>query len=139
VLAAGGGLWTAVASAAVKVLVEVWLVFVRYGRFFESLNASTTTATTPWKETIWPLQWRIALNSLLNYVATWIFTFAAFEQQGLVAAGQTGMTWTVLTALQAATLAWVQTRAPVFGSLVARNDFGELDRVSSCASSRSRP
>ncbi|OAI51418.1 hypothetical protein AYO47_07145 [Planctomyces sp. SCGC AG-212-M04] len=129
VLAAGGGLWTAVASAAVKLLFEGWLVFGMYGRFFQSLRLSTGTATIPWKETIWPLQWRIALNSLLNYVSTWIFTFVAFEQQGLVAAGQTGMTWTVLTALQSATLAWVQTRGPLFGSLVARRDFQELDRV----------
>lgn len=129
VLAAGSGLWTAVASAAVKLLVEACLVFGRYGRFFESLRSSTVAATIPWKETIWPLQWRLALNSLLNYISTWIFTFAAFEQQGLVAAGQTGMTWTVLTALQSSTLAWVQTRAPLFGSLVAKRDFRELDRV----------
>jgi hypothetical protein len=129
VLAVGGGLWTAVASAAVKLFVEAWLVFGKYGRFFDSLQSSSVNGAIPWKETIWPLQWRLALNSLLNYVSTWIFTFAAFEQQGLVAAGQTGMTWTVLTALQSSTLAWVQTRAPLFGSLVARRDFRELDRV----------
>jgi hypothetical protein len=40
-----------------------------------------------------------------------------------------GMTWTLVTALQGAALAWVQARAPLFGMLVARRDYRELDRV----------
>jgi len=128
-LSMGVGLWTAVASAAVKLLAEVWLVRVRYGRFFDTLRQTDATSPFPWRETVWPLQWRLAINSLLGYVTTQIFTIAAFEQHGLVVAGQTGMTWTVLTALQSVALAWVQSRAPVYGSLVARQDFRELDRV----------
>ncbi len=39
------------------------------------------------------------------------------------------MTWTILTALQAASLAWIETRRPQFGSLIAARHYHELDRL----------
>jgi O-antigen/teichoic acid export membrane protein len=43
--------------------------------------------------------------------------------------GQMGMSWSVLMAIQAASLAWVQTRAPKLGTLVAEDKYGELDTL----------
>jgi hypothetical protein len=50
-----------------------------------------------------------------------------FFYHGSTVAGQMGMTWTIVTALQAASLAWVQTRVPRFGMLIKEGRFQELD------------
>ena len=44
-------------------------------------------------------------------------------------AAQLGMTWTILTALQGASLAWIETRRPVFGALIAGKKYRELDEL----------
>jgi hypothetical protein len=74
------------------------------------------------------MQWRLAIQGFFNYFANWIFTPVMFKISP-AAGGQMGMSWTVLMALQAAALAWVQTRAPKFGMLAARHDYQELDRL----------
>ena len=122
----GAQLWTCVAIAVVKVTWEVVLLAGRYGAFFRSFLQHPTGPQIPWKTDLWPLQWRLAVQGFFNYFAFWIFTPAMFRYSPAVG-GQMGMSWTVLAAIQAASLAWVQTRAPKFGALVADRKYDELD------------
>lgn len=123
----GAGLWTCVAIALVKVIWEAILLVGQYGRFFRVFFKPPSGPHIPWRETLWPLQWRLAVQGFFSYFAYWIFTPAMFRISPALG-GQMGMTWTVLTAVQAAALAWVQTRAPRFGVLVANGEYVELDR-----------
>jgi len=75
------------------------------------------------------LQWRLAVGATLGYFAFFLFTPVMYSFHGQAVAGRMFATWTVVTAIQAAALAWVQTRAPLFGMLVSRGDRKELDRV----------
>jgi len=128
-IALGGDLWTAVASAAIRLVWELYLLGVRYRRFFQPFLSVPAGSPISWRAEIWPLQWRLAIQSLSQYVAFYLFTPVMLQFHGASVAGQMGMTWTALIALQAAAFAWVQTRTPLFGMLIARRDYRELDRV----------
>jgi hypothetical protein len=125
----GLGLWVAVMSAVTRLVWEMWLVSVKYGRFFQSLWRQDAGTSLKWKDDVWPLQWRSGARSIAAYFALQIFTPVMFHYHGPEAAGRMGMTWTALTALEAAAFAWLQTRGPLFGMLVAQRQFAELDRI----------
>jgi hypothetical protein len=52
-----------------------------------------------------------------------------FAYQGAVVAGQMGMSLSIATALNTLAMAWVNTKAPMFGLLIARSEFAALDRL----------
>ncbi|MDA1013292.1 MAG: hypothetical protein O3A00_02440 [Planctomycetota bacterium] len=129
-ISAGLELWAPVAAVAARVMWDVVLVAVRFRRFFRPFLAPTsTTARIEWTREIWPLQWRLAVQGCVGYFSYSLMTPVLFHYHGPAVAGQMGMTWAIVTAIQAAGLAWVQTRVPRFGVLIARRDFAELDRV----------
>jgi len=129
VMVLGGGLWAAVAATAARLLTDLYLLGIRYRRFFRPFWRPPSGATMSWRAEIWPWQWRLALQGIFAYFNLFLLTPVMFYYHGPVIAGQMGMTWTVVTALQAAALAWVQTRVPRFGMLVRNGEFKELDRV----------
>ena len=128
-IARGAGLWTAVAAAAVRLFWEAWLVGITYRRFFRPFLSAPAGPRVSWRAEVWPLQWRMAVQAVTAYFAFNLFTPVLFHFHGEVAAAQMGMTWTALMALAVGAYAWVQTRAPMFGMLVARREFEALDRV----------
>ena len=128
-IVSGAGLWAMVASAVTRAACEFLFLFLRNRRFFRRLQAAPPGSAVDWRNDIWPLQSRLAVQSVFSYFAFSLFTPVMFAYHGAVVAGQMGMTWTVLNAIQAIALAWVQTRAPRFGMLVAQQQFAELHRV----------
>ena len=128
-IALGGGLWAAVASAAVKLAWEVILLCLRYRSFFRPFFAAPQGGLISWRREVWPLQWKLAIQGVFQYFAFFLFTPIMLQFHGAAVAGRMGMTWSILTALQAGAFAWVQTRTPLFGVLIAKRDYRELDRV----------
>ena len=127
-MAAGFGLWAAVVSVAVRLVWDLWLIAVRYRRFWQSL-ARQQDAAISWRDEIWPLQWKMGVLGVAGFLAFNLFTPVMFQFHGSIVAGQMGMTWTILTALESGAYAWVQVRAPLFGMLASRRDWREMDRV----------
>ena len=129
-LMTGAQLWVVPISAAVRVIGELWLVFGSY-RTFWPLVPATRQVLQPfrWKESVWPLQWRAAVQSLIVFLAYQLFVPILFRTQGPAVAGQFGMTWSILVTLQSAAIVWVQTRASQFGVFVRRQQYAELDHV----------
>jgi O-antigen/teichoic acid export membrane protein len=128
-IACGAGLWAAVLTTMVRLAAELYFLGWRYRPFFRSFRQPACGPCVDWRTDIWPMQWRIAISGTFSYFEYSLFVPVLFYYHDPVLAGQMGMTWTLITALQAAALAWVQARAPLFGMLVARRDFRELDRV----------
>ncbi len=126
---AGAQLWTAVAAAGARWLGEAYLLVVRYGSFFRGLARVDSASTLVWRREVWPMQWRVAVAGAFGYIPFAFLTPVMFHYHGAEVAGRLGMSWTLAIVLQTAALAWVQTRAPLLGVLVARRDFRELDRV----------
>jgi O-antigen/teichoic acid export membrane protein len=82
-----------------------------------------------WAREVWPFQWRIALSWLSGYFIFQLFNPVLFAYRGPVAAGQMGMSLSLVNALQAVAVSWVSTKAAPFGGLIAKRDFSQLDRL----------
>lgn len=124
---AGLGLWALCASAAVRLLGEFYLVRVRFREFFTPFRSSPTGSTIDWKREILPLQWRMAIQGSLLWLANHLALLVVLKYHGAAAAGRFGMMSTILIALQAASLSWIETRRPLFGQLIAKKDYVQLD------------
>ena len=82
-----------------------------------------------WRAEVWPFQWRIAISTLCAYCTTQIFTPIVFAARGPIEAGQIGMSMSIAGYLGSIVVAWMSTKAPVFGGLVANRDFETLDSL----------
>jgi hypothetical protein len=117
-LVGGASLWTPVAAVLVQLFWEAYLLFGRYRRLMCQLWR-TPAAGFDWRQEIWPLQWRIGIQSVVRYFALFPMIPALFAWQGPEVAGRVGMTWGILNSLLLIAYAWVRTRAPEFGQLIA--------------------
>jgi O-antigen/teichoic acid export membrane protein len=124
----GAQLWSLALAEVVGLAWDVGYLW-RYRRFFGSLRSATTDDTVSWRKEILPVQWRIAVSWTSGYLCFQFFTPAIFAIVGPVAAGQWGMTWSVVGMIEGVAATWIYTKAPVFGSLIARRRYAELDQV----------
>jgi O-antigen/teichoic acid export membrane protein len=129
VLLLGGGLWAPAAAAVVSVIWTVYFLIANYKPFFRSLRGLPQKARIDWRKEIWPIQWRMGLSGLLIYFAGNCFNPVMFYYHGAAIAGKTGMTLALVTALQAAGMAWLTPKRPYFGILVANREYKKLDRT----------
>lgn len=131
VIILGGDLWAVVASAGVRLGMELWLIGHRFSGFWSKLHVveeRPLPSALSWKEEILPLQWRIAVQSIAGWIALQGYTPIIFKYHGPVLGGQMGMTWTALTTIQMAAIAWTQTRIPEIGRLISENRLEESRR-----------
>ena len=138
VLAGGGGLLAMPAmSTGLALTVLVWL-FRTKRVFFKSLFVHRVAGDgIKWRTEIWPFQWKIALSWLSGYFIFQLFTPILFAYRGAVEAGQMGMSIAIANALMSIAMAWMNTKVPGFGGLVAKRDYINLDRVFALTLSRS--
>jgi hypothetical protein len=129
VLICGGGLWAVVASSWMRLACELVFLLIGYRRFFSPFWRAPKAATVCWRTELWPMQWRVAIGGIFNYFALNVSGLVMFYYHGSVVAGRMGITWTLMIVAHTAALAWVQTRTPVMGRLVARREFEKLDRL----------
>ena len=128
-ISTGFGLWSLVASSAIRLGGEYYLVAVRYRRFFGAFRLPPAADQVDWQQEILPLQWRIGVQGIMLWSANSLPLLLIFKGRPEGEAAQLGMTWTILTALQGASLAWIETRRPVFGALIAGKKYRELDEL----------
>ena len=82
-----------------------------------------------WTEEVWPFQWRIAASWFCGYFLFWLFNPVLFAFRGPVEAGKMGMSLSLANAIQAIAVSWVSTKSAPFGTLIARKEYGRLDRT----------
>lgn len=128
VIASGGMLWALAATTLVQLAWEIWLVLGHYGPLFKQMR-NTDARHLNWKSEIWPLQWKISLQSVVRELANFPLIPVLFMYQGAETAGRAGMTLQVFMSLQLAAFAWIRTRAPRFGMLISARRYSELDRL----------
>lgn len=85
--------------------------------------------TISYKNEILPYQWRIAVSWISGYFIFQLFNPVLFATEGPIIAGQMGMTMQALNALQALTLAWINTRSPQLAGFIALKKYEELDTL----------
>jgi hypothetical protein len=106
----------------------IWL-YRRRGLLLGLWRHKTTRHRIQWRTEVWPFQWRIAVSWICGYFIFQLFNPVLFAYKGAIAAGQMGMSLSIVSALTSVSIAWVNTKAAPFGSMIARKDYAELDRV----------
>lgn len=82
-----------------------------------------------YRKEIFPYQWRIAVSWISGYFIFQLFNPVLFATEGPKVAGQMGMTMQALNALQALTLAWINTKVPRISGHIALKQYTELDSM----------
>jgi len=137
-LVSGGGLLALPAMNTGLALVALIWLWRTKNKFLIDLFAHTASCSSlNWRAEIWPFQWRIALSWLSGFFIFQLFTPVLFAYRGAVEAGQMGMSISIANALMAIAVAWINTKSPGFGALVARGDYRNLDRSFALTLSRS--
>jgi hypothetical protein len=82
-----------------------------------------------WWQEVWPFQWRIAVSYACGFFIFQLFNPILFRYWGPVAAGRMGMSLNISNAIASVAIAWINTKAAPFGTLIARREFPALDRL----------
>jgi hypothetical protein len=106
-----------------------WLVWSKRNFFLHLIRINADRKLLNWWTEVWPMQWKIAMSWISGYFTFYLFTPVLFAFAGAAVAGQMGMSLGISGAVTTMAIAWVQTKAPLFGQLIARRQFAELDRV----------
>lgn len=125
----GAGLWAATVNATVSIICLVVFVITKYRHFFEPMISYVTTSIIDWRKDLWPMQWRIGLSWMSGYFMAAFFTPLIFHYHGAIVAGQFGMTWSLFVAIGAISDIWLVTKRPQMGMLIAKKDYGTLDKL----------
>ena len=127
----GGGLWAAATAQGVIFVTGAYFLWRGYRNFLHPVFGAKRDLGVgiDWQREIWPVQWKVAVSFIGGYFATWIFTPLLFQTVGPVAAGQFGMTMSLMGAAAGVASMWSVPRAPELGVLIARRDYAEADRL----------
>ncbi|WP_245536446.1 lipopolysaccharide biosynthesis protein [Terriglobus saanensis] len=82
-----------------------------------------------WGTEVWPFQWRVAISYASGFLIFQLFNPVLLRFYGPVVAGQMGMSLNISNALAAVAVAWINTKAAMFGTMIARREYGALDRL----------
>lgn len=123
----GWQLWAVGAAAAASLIVNVYLLAIKFRVFFDPFFNLPTGPRIDWKTEIFPMQWRLALGGTFSYLFFQMFCPVMFHYHGAVVAGQMGMTMSVVSAILGIAMNWLTPKVPSFGALIARKDYGTLD------------
>ncbi len=126
-IAAGANLWAAPALSSISALSCIYYLIVSRRLFFRPFFRPPVSAYIDWKTEILPMQWRLALQGVMNYFLFSLFTPVMFYYHGPVIAGQMGMSLQLVGAIQSIASIWFMAKAPRFAILIARGEFDRLD------------
>lgn len=130
VLSLGGHLYALVANSLMMALVGFTWLWVKYRVFFKDLFSHRTPLPgMNWRQEIWPFQWRIAVSWMSGYLIFQLFNPLLFTTHGPVVAGQMGMSLQIIGAMNGAAMAWISTKVPTYGQLVATKQTMALDAL----------
>lgn len=129
VLAKHGGVYSAPVTNTVMLAAQlIWIGFRQKAFLVDLLRFRGHSAQIDWRGEVWPLQWKIALSYISGYLIFQLFNPILFATHGAAAAGQMGLSISVMLTAAGIPLAWVATKAAPFGMLIARKEYAELDR-----------
>ena len=128
VLAAGGGLlsWPVAQTGSVMFL-AIWLYRVWRPTFADLWRYPRGGPAIHWWQEIWPFQWRVALSTPFIFLTTQFFTPVLFWYAAEGEAGRMGLCMAASNTLVGAASAWILSRMPQFGQLIARREWDRLD------------
>jgi len=107
----------------------IWLLYNYRGFIYQTCSFTSPGIHMNWWQEVWPMQWKIALSWLSGYFIFQLFNPLLFKYFGAIEAGKMGMSLSIAGALSTVCMAWVNTKIPTFGKLIALKKFLELDNI----------
>lgn len=128
-LAAGANIWALVIGSAVGVL-SIFVALYKIARpFWHQLRAHECQYKFAWFGKTMSLQWKYALSFVGGYIASQAYIPALYKIEGPVAAGQFGLTFTIVNMLISSGSAWLTSKTPKLNMLVAMGDNKALNQL----------
>ena len=121
-----------VIGISVLLSVIIWNIYVFRSDIWKILKniwVEPISERILYSKEIFPYQWRIALSWVSGYFIFQLFNPVLFAIEGAKVAGQMGMTLQALNAIQAFSKSWMNTKVPLFSSLIALKEYVKLDKV----------
>ncbi|MCR8559720.1 hypothetical protein KXD93_18860 [Mucilaginibacter sp. BJC16-A38] len=126
----GGKLYASpIGSFMSFVVVPIWIFFSYKRKLLYFIWDKLKEWTIHYRNEIFPYQWRIALSWISGYFMYQLFNPVLFATDGPIVAGQMGISLAALSGILTISLSWINTKVPLFSSLVAKKNYSELDNV----------
>jgi O-antigen/teichoic acid export membrane protein len=110
-------------------IAPLWILFSYKRILLINVWNSLSQWKVNYKDEIFPFQWRISLSWISGYFIFQLFNPVIFATDGPVTAGQMGMTLTALNGVMSISMSWINTKVPLFATLIAKKDFITLDKI----------
>lgn len=118
-----------IASLMTLLIAPIYIIFTHNKKLLQFIWLQLKMWKVNYKLEIFPYQWRIALSWISGYFMYQLFNPVIFATEGPVVAGQMGITLAVLNGILTISLSWINTKVPLFSSLIARKEYISLDIV----------
>ena len=128
-LGLGAGLFAPAIAAVTTELITITSAVLFFPGLLRQLGLvmfAKARSDFSWREEALPTQWRMALSWMAGYLVYSLLTPTVFRTRGAVYAGKVGMSLSVANASYVIAMAWVNTRAPRYGSLIRAGRLTEL-------------
>lgn len=106
-----------------------YVFFVRRKLYQKLMPTYDRNCAINWRRDIFPFQWRISVSYIAGYIQAQVLGPIVFHYRGPAEAGQVGISLNAMSAISAIASAWVQSKAPTMGKLIAKRKFKELDEL----------
>ena len=124
------GLWVApLFYIGRSLVILLWLSTDWRKNFFKDILKIKPQTVISWRKEILPFQWKIALSWMGGFFIFQLFNPVLFAYHGAVIAGQMGLSLAACNGVAAIAMAWVSTKIPIFGNLIAKKEYIELDNL----------
>lgn len=125
----GLGLWASVAAPLISaVLAITWLSF-KFPKILENFRKTNNPNDFLWREKVWPIQWRVALGWVGNYLMSQLSTPVVFYYHGAVAAGQIGLSLTIAHMVGVFSQSWFTQSVPEMARIVVEKKWSKLSSL----------
>jgi len=85
--------------------------------------------TFPWRQEIWPMQWRVILSGFASYFLFQIYTPLLFYYESAKVAGQFGLSLTIVIMLSLLAQSLIARNVPNYAKAVAGKNWIKFDRM----------
>ena len=123
------GLFAPATVLAGQGIVAFILFYARRDLLLPLMRLPGIAGAIHWRREVFGFQWRIAVSTLCDYFIFQLFTPVLFAFRGPIEAGRMGISMNAVLQLSGIVLAWMNTKGGPFGTLVARRETAELDRL----------
>ena len=127
-LISGYQLWAMVFVPMITFTVAIlWLLFFKPILLTKILDNKIDTF--PWRQEIWPMQWRVILSGFASYFLFQIYTPLLFYYESAKVAGQFGLSLTIVIMLSLLAQSLIARNVPNYAKAVAGKNWIKFDRM----------